>query len=136
MGQTGERLRQEQWEAVRTVKLRNEMLRMAECLGEEMAGGEEKFVSLQLTTVTSSCFVGQVKKRVLLEALRRTRPPPNGPDRIWPELVLFSVFWPCVCVFQDLEVFHTQRHQTHTNSYVRAIGLSFWKNVFLQNFHK
>ena len=37
MGQTGERLRQEQWEAVRTLKLRNEMLRMAECLGEEMA---------------------------------------------------------------------------------------------------
>ena len=63
----GERLRQEQWEAVRTMKLRNEMLRMAECLGEEMAGGEEEFVSLQLTTVTSSCFVGQVKKRVLLE---------------------------------------------------------------------
>ena len=43
----------------------------------------------------------------------------------WPELVLFSVFWPCVCVFQDLGVFHTQTHQTHTNSYVRAIGLSF-----------
>ena len=37
MGQTGERLRQEQWEAVRAMKLRNEMLRMAECLGEEMA---------------------------------------------------------------------------------------------------
>ena len=37
MGQTGERLRQEQWEAVRAMKLRNEMLRMAECLGEELA---------------------------------------------------------------------------------------------------
>ena len=37
MGQTGERLRQEQWETVRTLQLRNEMLRMAECLGEEMA---------------------------------------------------------------------------------------------------
>ena len=37
MGQTGERIRQEQWEAVRAMKLRNEMLRMAECLGEEMA---------------------------------------------------------------------------------------------------
>ena len=37
MGQTGERLRHEQWEAVRAMKLRNEMLRMAECLGEEMA---------------------------------------------------------------------------------------------------
>ena len=37
MGQTGQRLRQEQWEAVRAMKLRNEMLRMAEFLGEEMA---------------------------------------------------------------------------------------------------
>ena len=37
MGQTGERLRQEQWETVRTMKLKNEVLRMAECLGEEMA---------------------------------------------------------------------------------------------------
>ena len=37
MGQTGERLRQEQWETVRTKKLKNEVLRMAECLGEEMA---------------------------------------------------------------------------------------------------
>ena len=37
MGQTGQRLRQEQWEAVRAMKLRNEMLRMAECLGGEMA---------------------------------------------------------------------------------------------------
>ena len=37
MGQTGQRLRQEQWEAVRAMKLRNEMLKMAECLGEEMA---------------------------------------------------------------------------------------------------
>ena len=42
MGQTGERLRQEQWEAVRTFKFRNEMLRMAECLGEEMASELEK----------------------------------------------------------------------------------------------
>ena len=33
----GERLRQEQWGAVRVVKLRKEMLRMAECLGEETA---------------------------------------------------------------------------------------------------
>ena len=30
-------LRQEQWEAVRAMKLRNEKLRMVECLGEEMA---------------------------------------------------------------------------------------------------
>ena len=37
MGQMGERLRQEQWKTVRTLKLRNDMLRMAECLGEEMA---------------------------------------------------------------------------------------------------
>ena len=37
MGQTGLRLRQEQWDAVRAMKLRNEMLRMAECLGEELA---------------------------------------------------------------------------------------------------
>ena len=37
MGQTGERLRQEQWEAVRAMKLGSEMLRMGECLGEEMA---------------------------------------------------------------------------------------------------
>ena len=37
MGLTGERLRQEQWETVRTMKLKNEVLRMAECLGEEMA---------------------------------------------------------------------------------------------------
>ena len=37
MGKTGRRLRQEQWDDVRCMKLRNEMLRMAECLGEEMA---------------------------------------------------------------------------------------------------
>ena len=36
-GETGQRLRHEQWLAVRAAKLRNEMLRMAECLGEEMA---------------------------------------------------------------------------------------------------
>ena len=29
--------RQEQWEMVRAWRLRNDMLRMAECLGEEMA---------------------------------------------------------------------------------------------------
>ena len=37
MGETEQRLRQEQWDAVRSAKLRNEMLGMGECLGEEMA---------------------------------------------------------------------------------------------------
>ena len=37
MGETGQSLRQEQWDAVMAAKLRSEMLRMAECLGEEMA---------------------------------------------------------------------------------------------------
>ena len=37
MGQMREKWRQEQWETVRALKLRNDMLRMAECLGEEMA---------------------------------------------------------------------------------------------------
>ena len=37
MGRMGERLRQEQWETARALKLSNDMLRMAECLGEEMA---------------------------------------------------------------------------------------------------
>ena len=34
MGETGQRFRQEQWDAVRAAKLRDEMMRMAECLGE------------------------------------------------------------------------------------------------------
>ena len=37
VGQMKEKWRQEQWETVRALKLRNDMLRMAECLGEEMA---------------------------------------------------------------------------------------------------
>ena len=37
MGQMREKWRQEQWETVRALNLRNDMLRMAECLGEEMA---------------------------------------------------------------------------------------------------
>ena len=37
MGQMREKWRQEQWDTVRALKLRNDMLRMAECLGEEMA---------------------------------------------------------------------------------------------------
>ena len=37
IGQMGERWRQEQWETVRALTLRNDMLRMADCLGEEMA---------------------------------------------------------------------------------------------------
>ena len=37
VGQMQEKWRQEQWEMVRAWRLRNDMLRMAECLGEEMA---------------------------------------------------------------------------------------------------
>ena len=37
VGQMKEKWRQEQWEMVRALRLRNDMLRMAECLGEEMA---------------------------------------------------------------------------------------------------
>ena len=37
VGQMQEKWRQEQWERVRALRLKNEMLRMAECLGEEMA---------------------------------------------------------------------------------------------------
>ena len=37
VGQMQEKWRQEQWEMVRALRLKNEMLRMAECLGEEMA---------------------------------------------------------------------------------------------------
>ena len=37
MGQMREKWRQEQWETVSGFEMRNDMLRMAECLGEEMA---------------------------------------------------------------------------------------------------
>ena len=44
MEQTGQRLRQEQWEAVRAMKLRSEMPRMAECLGEKLGKGSRRRV--------------------------------------------------------------------------------------------